>query len=127
MKKVISVVLVAVVLACVGMGFAGCDDVKLFAPKLEKQIVGTWVSESGLLSYTFREDGTMSGNVEIIGVVSVNGTYSVDNDTNQLTLTYTAFSLSYNDVKTATIEDDVLTITDATLGTTSTYYKEVTE
>ena len=125
MKKVLSIVLVIAVMACIGAGFAGCD--KVFAPKLEKEIVGTWVSDNGLLSYTFREDGTMSGNIEAIGVISVNGTYTVDNETNKVSVKYTVLGISYDKELTADLGEEIYTLTDQTLGVTTVYTRQAAE
>lgn len=125
MKKVLSIVLVIAVMACIGAGFAGCD--KVFAPKLEKEIVGTWVSDNGLLSYTFREDGTMSGNIEAIGVISVNGTYTVDNETNKVSVKYTVLGISYDKELTANLGEEIYTLTDQTLGVTTVYTRQAAE
>ena len=125
MKKALSIVLVIAVMACIGAGFAGCD--KVFAPKLEKEIVGTWVSDNGLLSYTFREDGTMSGNIEAIGVISVNGTYTVDNETNKVSVKYTVLGISYDKELTADLGEEIYTLTDQTLGVTTVYTRQAAE
>ena len=121
MKKVLSIVLVIAVLACVGAGFAGCD--KILAPKLEKEIVGTWTSDNSQLA--FREDGTMSGTIPFIGSVSLNGTYTVNNETNQVTITYSLpLGLSKDTVFNVTIEDDTLTATGGIFDTTTVYTRQ---
>ncbi len=125
MKKVLSIVLVIAVMACVGAGFAGCD--KIFAPKLEREIVGTWISENGLLSYTFREDGTMSGNIEAIGVISVNGTYTVNSETNKVSVKYTVLGISYDKELDANLDEEVYTLTDKALGASIVYTRQDAE
>lgn len=122
MKKILSIVLVIAVLACVGAGFAGCD--KLFAPKLEKEIVGTWAAENSQL--TFNEDGTLSGTIPFISSVSFNGTYTVNNETNQVTVTYSLplLNLSKDTVFNVTIEEDTLTATGGIFDTTTVYTRQ---
>ncbi len=127
MKKILAVVLVVAVLAGAGLiGWNVYEKEVLLNP--ENQILGQWESENGILSYVFREDGTMSGNIDaILGTVSVNGTYSVDKETNQVTLTYTLYSISYTDVKSFVIENDTLTLTDTKTNISVTYYRPVQE
>lgn len=127
MKKVIVVLLVVAVLAGAGLvGWNVYEKEVLLSP--ENQILGQWESENGLLSYVFREDGTMSGNIDaILGTVSINGTYSVDEETNQVTLTYTLYSISYTDVKSFVIENDTLKLTDTKTNISVTYYRPVQE
>ena len=124
MKKIISALLVLVIIA--GLGFGGWklyDYAVLSNP--EKLIIGEWKTENELLYYTFNDDGTMSGKIDLplIGNVSIDGTYAVDRELNQLTLTYSFGSLSYNDVKTVTIEDNVLTVTNTNTNIQTVYYK----
>lgn len=127
MKKILAVVLVVAVLAGAGLiGWNVYEKEVLLNP--ENQILGQWESENGILSYVFREDGTMSGNIDaILGTVSVNGKYSVDKETNQVTLTYTLYSISYTDVKSFVIENDTLTLTDTKTNISVTYYRPVQE
>ncbi len=139
MKRVLSVILVVAITACVGMSFTGCSAIfdsvsesigSLMAPKLDKAIVGTWVSENGL-TCTFREDGSWSGNISGLSIVSLNGTYTVDNENNKVTLTYTLMSTSVSKELDAVIEEDVLTVTtDSLLGSekvTTVYNRQVAE
>ncbi len=127
MKKIITFVLIIAVLAGAGLiGWNVYEKEVILNP--ENQILGEWESESGLLSYVFREDGTMSGNIDaILGTVSINGTYSVDRETNQLTLTYSLYSISYTDVKTLVINNDTLTLTDTKTNKTTVYTRLVQE
>lgn len=127
MKKVIVVLLVVAVLAGAGLiGWNVYEKEVLLSP--ENQILGHWESENGMLSYVFREDGTMSGNIDaILGTVSINGTYSLDEENNQVTLTYTLYSISYTDVKSFVIENDTLKLTDTKTNISVTYYRPVQE
>ena len=121
MRKILSIALVLAVLACVGAGFAGCD--KMFAPKLDKEIVGTWTTDNSQL--TFREDGTLSGTIPFIGSVSFNGTYTVNNETNQVTITYSLpLGLSKDTVLNVTVEEDTLTATGGIFDTTTVYTRQ---
>ncbi len=121
MRKILSIALVLAVLACVGAGFAGCD--KMFAPKLDKEIVGTWTTDNSQL--TFREDGTLSGTIPFIGSVSFNGTYTVNNETNQVTITYSLpLGLSKDTVFNVTVEEDTLTATGGIFDTTTVYTRQ---
>lgn len=124
MKKIISALLVLIIIA--GLGYGGWkiyDSEVLSNP--EKQIIGEWKTENELLYYTFNDDGTMSGKIDLplIGNVSIDGTYTIDRELNRLTLTYSFASLSYNDVNTITIQDDVLTITNTKTDIQTVYYK----
>ena len=119
MKKLLVIILVVAVVAFVGVKFVGGDEAgnlisegidSLFAPKLEKAIVGSWVSENNL-TCTFREDGSWSGNIVGLEAVSLNGTYTVDSENGKLTLTYTALGASVSKELDASIEEDVLKIT----------------
>lgn len=127
MKKIIVAVLIVAVLAGAGLiGWNVYEKEVILNP--ENQILGVWESENKLLSYVFREDGTMSGNIDaILGVVSINGTYTIDKEAGQITLTYTLYSLSYTDVKTFVIENDTLTLTDTKTGITTVYTKPAPE
>ncbi len=139
MKRVLSIVLVVAVVACVGISFTGCSAVidsvserfdGLFAPKLEKAIVGTWVSDNSL-TCTFREDGSWSGNISGLSIVSLNGTYTVDNENNKVTLTYTLMGTSVSKELDVTVEENVLKVTtESLLGSekvTTVYNRQVTE
>ena len=119
MKKLLVIILVVAVVAFVGVKFVGGDEAgnlisegidSLFTPKLEKAIVGSWVSENNL-TCTFREDGSWSGNIVGLEAVSLNGTYTVDSENGKLTLTYTALGTSVSKELDASIEEDVLKIT----------------
>lgn len=119
MKKLLIIILAVAVIAFVGVKFIGGDEAVnfvsesidgLFAPKLEKAIVGSWVSENNL-TCTFREDGSWSGNIVGLDAVSLNGTYTVDSENSKLTLTYTALGASVSKELDVSIEEDVLKIT----------------
>lgn len=121
MKKVIIAVLIIAFLA--GAGLIGWNVYdKEVASNPENLIVGEWKSENGLLSFVFKEDGTMSGNIDaILGVVSVNGSYTVDRENSQISIVYSLYSISYTDVKKFVIEGDVLTLTDVKTDITTVY------
>ena len=125
MKKVLSVILVVAVIACIGVGFSGCDVLdEILEPKLDKQIIGTWVTEDS--SITFREDGTVTMSLPFLSSVSVNGTYTVNNETNQVTVTYNLIlGLSQTSVFNVSIEDDVLTAIGGFFDTTMVYTRQV--
>lgn len=78
-------------------------------------IKGTWVSQGEILGttvtaakYTFNGDGTYS--VEGALGITTNGTYTVDGDT--VTMTTSIVGIETTTEYTATIEKDVLTLTD---------------
>ena len=123
MKKILIIVLAVALLASTGLiGWNVYDKEVLSNP--ENLIVGEWVSENSLLYFVFKDDGTMSGNIDAkLGIVSVNGTYTVDTENNQLTITYSLYSISYKDTKNFVIEDSTLTLTDSTTGMITTYTK----
>lgn len=124
MKKVLSIILVVAVIACIGVSFAGCDDA--FAPKLEKEIVGTWTYEGGQI--TFREDGTVSGTLPILSTVSLNGTYTVNNEANQVSVNYSLpLGLSKETVFNVTVEEDTLTVTGGLFDTTTVFTRQIEE
>ncbi len=121
MKKLIAAILVIGVLVGAGLiGWNVYDKEVLQSP--ENLIVGEWKSESGVLSFVFKEDGTMSGNIDaILGVVSVNGSYAIDEELGQLTITYSLYSISYTDTKTFVLSEDTLTLTDTQTGIQTVY------
>lgn len=119
MKKIIALILVVAVL---GVGGWLVYDKVITNP--ERLIVGEWKNDSGVGSYTFNEDGTMSGKIEtVLGDPSINGTYSINREAGTITITYTLLSISYNDTRNFTIEDGKLTLTDTSTNTTSTFTK----
>ncbi len=121
MKKFISFILV---LAVIGAGCAVGYVVYDNATNPEKLIVGKWVNaELDNLYYVFNEDGTVSGNIEILGqAISLNGTYTIDKENSKITMTNDAvFGLSANIVRNFKIEDDKLTLTDDTTNLVSVF------
>ena len=121
MKKVMSVILAFAVVACIGVGFTGCDDI--FTPTLDKAIIGTWVAEDSEI--TFREDGTVTATGSLLGSVSINGTYTVNNETSQVTITNSlVFGLSKDTVLTVTVEEDTLTATGGLLNKTTVFTRQ---
>ncbi len=125
MKRVLSIVLVIAAIACIGISFVGCEGA--FTPKLEDDIISTWVSEDGYTTYTFNEDGTVKIS-KFTENLSLSGTYTVDSETNQLTISYSFMSLSYNDEYTATIEGDVLTLVQgSSISKTTVFNREIEE
>lgn len=76
MKKVISLVMVAVIAI---FSFCGCDTIA------EAVIVGTWTSQASILGvvaeteYVFNEDGT--GSISAVLDVGVAITYTIEEDT----------------------------------------------
>lgn len=122
MKKVIIAVLVIAVLAGAGLiGWNVYEKEVIMAP--ENLIVGEWTSDSGIYSLVFTEEGTASGNLDVplLGVVSFNGTYTVDEETSKLTIVYSLYSISYTDTKTFVLTEDTLTLTDEGTGIQTSY------
>ncbi len=124
MKKIISAILVLVVLAGIGYGVWTVYDHEVLSNP-EKQIIGEWKTENELFYFTFNEDGTVSGKIDlpIIGDASINGTYTLDRETEELTITYSIGSLSYNDKNKFSIAENVLTITNEKTDIQTVYYR----
>ena len=125
-KKTVTVILIAAVITAAGLiGWNVFEKEVLLNP--ERQIIGVWKTENETLSFEFREDGTMSGNVDIIGVVSVDGTYQINRESGVITLTYSVGKISYDSEKLLTIVDNTLTLKDAKTKIETVYYKVETE
>ena len=128
MKKLIIVVLIAAVLAGAGLvGWNVYEQEVIMAP--ENLIVGEWSSGNGIYSLVFTEDGKASGNLDVplLGVVSFNGTYTIDEESSTLTIVYSLYSISYTDTKTYTLNENSLTLTDSGTGIQTSYTRLVSE
>ncbi len=128
MKKIIVAVLVVAVLAGAGLiGWNVYEKEVVMAP--ENLIVGEWKTSNDVYSLVFTEDGVASGNLDVplLGTVSFNGTYTVDEETSKLTITYTLYSISYTDTKTFVLTEDTLTLTDDGTGVQTSYTRAVAE
>lgn len=128
MKKIIVAVLVIAVLAGAGLvGWNVYEKEVIMAP--ENLIVGEWTSGNGIYSLVFTEDGVASGNLDVplLGVVSFNGTYTVNEETSTLTIVYSLYSISYTDTKTFVLTEDTLTLTDTGTGVQTSYTRLVPE
>ena len=128
MKKIIVAVLVIAVLAGAGLiGWNVYEKEVVMAP--ENLIVGEWKTSNDIYSLVFTEDGMASGNLDVplLGKVSFNGAYTVDEETSKLTITYTLYSISYTDTKTFSLTEDTLTLTDDGTGVTTSYTRAVPE
>lgn len=122
MKKIIVAVLIVAVLAGAGLiGWNVYEKEVVMAP--ENLIVGEWKTENGIYSLVFTEEGVASGNLDVplLGTVSFNGTYTVDEETSKLTIVYTLYSISYTDTKTFVLTEDTLTLTDDGTGVQTSY------
>ena len=75
MKKFLSVAFIISVITCLSIGLTGCN--KMFASKLEKAIVGTWISPD-IGEVTFNEDGSFSGTLPFEILIDIDGTYTVN-------------------------------------------------
>lgn len=125
-KTTVTLVLVAAVVAGAALvGWNIFEKEVLLNP--ERQIIGLWKTENEALSFEFREDGTMSGNVDIIGVVTVDGTYKINRESGVITLTYSIGKISYDSEKLLTIVDDTLTLKDSKTNIETVYYKVETD
>lgn len=128
MKKIIVAVLVIAVLAGAGLiGWNVYEKEVIMAP--ENLIVGEWETSNGVYSLVFTEDGVASGNLDVplLGKVSFNGTYTVDEETSKLTITYTLYSISYTDKKTFVLTENTLSLTDDGTGVTTNYTRAVAD
>lgn len=128
MKKIIVAVLVIAVLAGAGLiGWNVYEKEVIMAP--ENLIVGEWETSNGVYSLVFTEDGVASGNLDVplLGKVSFNGTYAVDEETSKLTITYTLYSISYTDKKTFVLTENTLSLTDDGTGVTTNYTRAVAD
>ncbi|MBQ2964488.1 MAG: hypothetical protein IJE14_07480 [Clostridia bacterium] len=128
MKKIIVAVLVIAVLAGAGLiGWNVYEKEVIMAP--ENLIVGEWKTSNNIYSLVFTEEGTASGNLDVplLGTVSFNGTYTVDEETSKLTITYSLYSISYTDTKTFVLTENTLSLTDDGTGVTTNYTRAVAE
>lgn len=128
MKKIIVAVLVIAVLAGAGLiGWNVYEKEVVMAP--ENLIVGEWKTSNDVYSLVFTEEGVASGNLDVplLGKVSFNGTYTVDEETSKLTITYTLYSISYTDTKTFALTENTLTLTDDGTGVQTSYTRAVPE
>ena len=128
MKKIIVAVLVIAVLAGAGLiGWNVYEKEVVMAP--ENLIVGEWKTSNNIYSLVFTEEGTASGNLDVplLGTVSFNGTYTVDEETSKLTITYSLYSISYTDTKTFVLTENTLSLTDDGTGVTTNYTRAVAE
>ncbi|MBQ3604129.1 MAG: hypothetical protein IJA02_09835 [Clostridia bacterium] len=128
MKKIIVAVLVIAVLAGAGLiGWNVYEKEVIMAP--ENLIVGEWTSGNGIYSLVFTEEGVASGNLDVplLGVVSFNGNYTVDEEASTITIVYSLYSISYTDTKTFVLTEDTLTLTDTGTGVQTSYTRLVPE
>lgn len=128
MKKIIVAVLVIAVLAGAGLiGWNVYEKEVVMAP--ENLIVGEWKTSNDVYSLVFTEEGVASGNLDVplLGKVSFNGTYTVDEENSKLTITYSLYSISYTDTKSFVLTEDTLTLTDDGTGVTTSYTRAVPE
>lgn len=110
MKKVIAAVLIVVVLAA---GIYLIYDQVIANP--ERLIVGTWNNtELTNLGYTFNKDGTMTGNIDLLGfgVANIEGTYEIDKKQGIISMTYSFASISHTDKRVFEFDGDNLTLSD---------------
>lgn len=139
MKKIVALVLVAIL--CLGT-FAACsvsDITKLFETPQSEQLIAAWTDSNALSGYEFHEDGTVkityaNFTVPIINTNfngTVDGAYvtseSEDGEKNYVTITYTIFSSSIETKYEYVVEDNVLTLIDVDDGDKTVYVKQTTE
>ena len=99
MRRTLSIAL-AFVTALSVLAFGGCDAVE----PPEERIIGMWKSDDDLFFLEFKEDGTVSGKLDlpIINSFDLKGTYTVtqekrnDADVDVLVLSFSLWSISYN-------------------------------
>lgn len=115
MKKLISVLAVILVCAVLVTAFAGC------AVMPQKQIIGKWKDSTGIVGYEFMEDGTAK--FTVLGV-PVNGTYTMDNKEETITMSGTVLVKEVSRTYKYKIEENKLTLTDVSSGDTATYVRE---
>ncbi len=73
MKKVLSILFIVSMAACLCVGLSGCNS----ASKLEKEIVGTWISPA-VGEVTFYSDGSFSGTLPFEISIDIDGVYTVN-------------------------------------------------
>ncbi len=118
MKKVLIAILVVAIIATGGI------LIYMKSQSPEKQILGKWEGSHEIGSFEFKEDGAVT-----IGIskLSADGTYSINKDTSELSITYSLLGISYTRTYDFLLEDNVLTLTDQTLTNVQLVYSRVTE
>lgn len=120
MKKLISLVLVVAVIAVAG--YFVYDLYLSPEATAERNLMGKWVGSYEIGGFTFEEDGVVRINV---GKISTDGTYTVDFETGDISITYSALGLSYEKDYSFDVTESTLKLTDKTLGVTLDYTKSV--
>lgn len=118
MKKVLSLILAAVLLASFCLTAASCSK----AAKL----VGSWESKTGAI-ITFTDDGKVSvkgSDSGLLSKLSIDGTYTTDGD--KLTITYKVILVDTNLTYTFAVKGGTLTLTDEK-GNSESYTKAATK
>lgn len=115
MRKIVGVAALILVCAVFITAFAGC----LVSPKA--QIIGEWKDSTGLIGYKFSEGGVAEFSVLS---VPVKGTYTMDTKAETVTLTGTVLIKSVTQTYKYVIEENTLTLTDASSGNTATYFRQ---
>jgi flagellar basal body-associated protein FliL len=117
---VIGIVLLVVLIVGVGGFF-----VYRYQNSPERLIIGKW--ESNINSYEFLEEGKLKIGTSIN--ISSDGKYKINAENNTISITYTAFGLSYTNDFNYIFGDDnnTLTLTDLNLDKISMVYKRVVE
>jgi len=117
---VIGIVLLVVLIVGVGGFF-----IYRYQNSPERLIIGKW--ESNINSYEFLEEGKLKIGTSIN--ISSEGNYKINAENNTISITYTAFGLSYTNDFNYIFGDDnnTLTLTDLNLDKISMVYKRVVE
>lgn len=138
MKKVLALVLVAIL--CLGT-LTACsvsDIKKMFETPQSELLVASWTDSNALSGYEFHDDGTVKITYANFTVPFINtnfngtvdGAYttseSEDGEKNYVTLTYTIFSKSIEVKYEYFVEDNVLTLIDIDDGDKTVYVKQTT-
>lgn len=118
MKRILSILLIVSMVACLCVGLTGCNS----ASKLKEEIVGTWISpEFG--EVTFNQDGSFRGTLPFEISIDIDGVYTV-NSGDQIIVQFYYSDEFYDRILDVELEGDKLTISYFLQGTSGVYTRK---
>jgi len=108
MKKIIGLLAGAAIIAAAALIFLTVVN------NPEKQIIGKWMNASSSYGFEFAEDGTVQFPVEFFDLgfeADINGKYSIDKKDDEITFTFSFFSIEYSKTYDFKFKGDSLTLT----------------
>jgi hypothetical protein len=120
-KKVIGLLAGAAVIAAAALIFLTVVN------NPEKQIIGKWVDANTNYGFTFAEDGTVTFPIEFFDLgfeADINGKYEVDKKDDEITFTFSFFSIDYSKTYDFDIKGDALTLTNDSSGKSTVFTKQ---